>query len=86
MLISIFFSTCSKNSSTKITEQQWSIKTYPFTNPDPIPILTKDTRLYPYHSFLDMITKAPQKNGKLRENDHIEIYVLPGVGGKVWGA
>ena len=20
------------------------------------------------------------------ENDHIEIYVLPGVGGKVWGA
>ena len=39
VLISFFFSTCSKNSSTKITEQQWSIKTYPFTSPNPIPCL-----------------------------------------------
>ena len=38
VLISLFFSTCSNNSSTKITEQQWSIKTYPFNNPNPIPI------------------------------------------------
>mgnify|MGYP001223512264 CR=1 FL=1 len=88
LLISFFFSTCSKNSSSKITEQQWSIKTYPFNNPDPIPILTKDARLYPYHSFSGYDSEGTAKEWEAikMENDHIEIYVLPGVGGKVWGA
>ena len=77
-----------QNSSTKITEQQWSIKTYPFNNPNPIPILTKDTRLYPYHSFSGYDSEGTPKEWEAikMENDHIEIYVLPGVGGKVWGA
>ncbi len=88
VLISFFFSTCSKNSSTKITEQQWSIKTYPFTSPNPIPILTQDTRLYPYHSFSGYDSEGTPKEWEAikMENDHIEIYVLPGVGGKIWGA
>ena len=71
-----------------ITEETREIKTYPFSDPNPIPILTKDSRLYPYHSF-----DGYSHEGKLREwtvikleNDFIEVTVLPEVGGKVWGA
>ena len=28
-----------------------SIETYPFSDPNPVPILASDTRLYPYHRF-----------------------------------
>ncbi|NJD18026.1 MAG: hypothetical protein FIA95_01890, partial [Gemmatimonadetes bacterium] len=35
----------------RISEEVRSIRTYPFSEPNPIPILAKDARLYPYHTF-----------------------------------
>ena len=35
----------------RISEETRVIKTYPFSEPNPIPILTRDARLYPYHTF-----------------------------------
>ena len=35
----------------RISEGVQSLKTYAFSEPNPVPILVKGTRLYPYHSF-----------------------------------
>jgi len=71
-----------------IIEEVRTLSTYPFSEPDPIPVLTRDPRLYPYHRF-DGYAATPEPRPwrvvKL-ENPWIEVYVLPEVGGKVWGA
>ena len=71
-----------------ISEEMKSIKTYPFSDPNPIPMLVKDSRLYPYHSFDGYSHEGkPQEWNVLKlENPFIEVTVLPEVGGKVWGA
>jgi tetratricopeptide (TPR) repeat protein len=71
-----------------ITEELRTLETYPFSEPNPIPILTRDRRLYPYHSFEGYSTTSQPQDWKVvrLENDLIEVFVLPEVGGKVWGA
>ena len=43
--------------SARIHETTRVLTTYPFSEPNPVPILTRDERLYPYHAFdsLDFI-------------------------------
>lgn len=72
----------------RITEELRTIPTYPFSEPNPVPILTRDRRLYPYHSFEGYSATAQPREWKVvkLENDWIEVLVLPEVGGKIWGA
>ncbi len=82
------------SSGTAVTEATESIRTYPFADPDPVPIFARPSmggqgaRLYPYFMF-DRFTAEPDDRPwtvvRLR-NPHIEVAVLPGAGGKVWGA
>ncbi|MFW6140520.1 MAG: glycoside hydrolase domain-containing protein [Acidobacteriota bacterium] len=85
---------CVSNQEATIKESEEEIKTYPFSDPDPVPILIrsslwgKGARLYPY-SFFDEFTTEPEQRTwkKVRmENPYIYVDVLPEVGGKVWGA
>jgi tetratricopeptide (TPR) repeat protein len=71
-----------------ISEETRVITTYPFSEPNPIPILTRDARLYPYHSFEGYATDGVPREWKVvhLENDLIDVFVLPEAGGKVWGA
>ena len=72
----------------RISEEVRVLATYPFSEPNPIPMLTRDRRLYPYHSFEGYAHDAIPREWKVvrLENDLIEVFVLPEVGGKVWGA
>jgi len=72
----------------RISEQTRTLATYPFSDPDPVPILARDARLYPYHSFEGYAVDSEPRDWKVvvLENDYIEVFVLPEVGGKVWGA
>lgn len=72
----------------KVTESTRMIATYPFSEPNRIPILSRDTRLYPYHSFEGYALSSVPRSWNVvhLENDLIDVYVLPEVGGKVWGA
>ncbi|MBP8274414.1 MAG: DUF5107 domain-containing protein, partial [Acidobacteria bacterium] len=72
----------------RITEETRMIPTYPFSEPNPVPILARDTRLYPYFSFDGYTHESTPKAWKVvkLENDLIEVLILPEVGGKVWGA
>ncbi len=69
----------------KISERVQSLKTYLFSEPNPVPILVKDTRLYPYHSFEGYEHEGAPRDWKVvtLENDFIEVFVLPEIGGKV---
>jgi len=72
----------------RISEELRALDTYPFSQPDPVPILVRDTRLYPYHRFTGYAHDSTPREWKVvhLENDHIELWVLPQIGGKVWGA
>jgi hypothetical protein len=72
----------------RISEEVRTLPTYPFSEPDPVPILARDARLYPYHTFEGYATTPEPREWKVvhLENDYIEVFVLPEVGGKVWGA
>jgi len=72
----------------RISEETRVLDTYPFSEPNPVPILARDPRLYPYHAFEGYsATSRPQEWKVVKlENDYIEVFVLPEVGGKVWGA
>ncbi len=72
----------------RISEEVRVLDTYPFSDPDPIPILAGDPRLYPYHAFRGYSPTSEPREWKVvrMENDLIEVFVLPEAGGKVWGA
>ncbi len=72
-----------------ITEETKEFVTYPFSDPNPNPILMESKfKIYPYHSFDGYSQVSIKKKWKVvkLENDYIEVYILPEIGGKVWGA
>ena len=84
----------STSSEARVEERTEVIRTYPFSDPDPVPIFARSSmwgagaRLYPYFMF-DRFTAEPvEKSWTVvrLSNPHIEVAVLPEVGGKVWGA
>ena len=72
----------------RVTEETRLLDTYPFSDPDPVPFLASDARLYPYHAFRGYSPTSEPRRWKVvkMENDLIEVFVLPEAGGKVWGA
>ncbi|WP_419949467.1 DUF5107 domain-containing protein [Candidatus Palauibacter sp.] len=72
----------------RISEEVRVIDTYPFSDPNPVPVLATDRRLYPYHTFEGYAATSEPREWKVvtMENDLIEVFVLPEMGGKVWGA
>ena len=71
-----------------ITEETRAFATYPFDDPNPIPVLSTNTKIYPYHTFDGYNHLSEQASWKVitLENEYIQVFVLPEVGGKVWGA
>jgi len=76
------------------TENKETIRTYPFSDPDPVPIFARSSmwgqgaRLYPYFMF-DRFTAEPVDEDWTvvrLSNPFVEVAVLPEAGGKVWGA
>ncbi len=77
-----------------VQEEEKVFKTYPFSGPDPAPIMTRSSmwgkgpRLYPY-TFFDKLsyTGADQSWNVVRmENPYIQVSILPAEGGKLIGA
>ncbi len=84
----------SSSGAAVVEEKSEIIRTYPFSDPDPVPIFARSSmwgqgaRLYPYF-FFDRFTAEPveQPWTVVRlSNPYIEVAVLPQAGGKVWGA
>ena len=86
LLLSHFSSATGQQANIEVLEM--TIPTYPFNDPNPVPILTDNPKIYPYHKFEGYsMTPTPKKWTVVHlENEYIELWVLPEVGGKVWGA
>jgi tetratricopeptide (TPR) repeat protein len=77
-----------------ISEKKEVIRTYPYADPDPVPIFARSSmwgqglRLYPYFFYNKFSAAAVDKPWTVvrMENPYIRVAVLPEVGGKVWGA
>lgn len=84
----MFLSACGNDQGATITESEETIKTYPFGDPDPVPILTGRSHIYPYFSFSQYSHDATDEDWKVirLENEYIEVSMLPEIGGKIWGA
>jgi Tfp pilus assembly protein PilF len=59
--------------------------TYPYSDPDPVPAMS---RFYPYFRYDGFTDKPVQKKWKVVElsNDYLQILILPEIGGKIWAA
>jgi tetratricopeptide (TPR) repeat protein len=77
-----------------VRETREVIRTYPYSDPDPVPIFTRSSlwgqglRLYPYF-FYNRFSRAAEDREwtvVLLENPYVRVAILPEVGGKVWGA
>lgn len=70
-------------STIKVYEK--TITTYPFSEPNPVPLLTN---LYPYFRYDGFTDKPIQKKWKVVEldNDFIRVIIMPQIGGKIWTA
>lgn len=71
-----------------IKETTRTLTTYPFSDPNPIPILVDNAKIYPYFKYEGYSHESRQQDWKVieLENEFIKVFVLPEVGGKVWGA
>lgn len=69
----------------KISEELIEFKTYPFSDPNPVPEIN---RMYPYFYFHGYTNNAVQQKWKMvvLENEFIKVFVCPEIGGKIWGA
>ncbi|HXB94307.1 MAG TPA: glycoside hydrolase domain-containing protein, partial [Puia sp.] len=68
-----------------IREYEQSFPTYPFSDPNPIPLLSA---VYPYFRYDGFSATPIQKKWKIvaLENDYIRLLITPEIGGKVWAA
>ena len=73
-----------------IREETRVIRTYPFGDPDPVPILARNRNaaIYPYFRFDGFSSEGRDQAWQVvrLENDYLIVDVLPEVGGKVLGA
>ena len=80
--------TMAQSPSVTIKEEMMSLETYDYSKPNPVPILTDNAKIFPYFKYEGYENIAKKKNWKVvtLENEFIKVFVLPEIGGKVWGA
>lgn len=73
----------------QVSEAPQVITTYPFGDPNPVPVLAGgDDHIYPYFTFDRYHHSSTEEEWKVvtLENEHIKVSMLPEVGGKIRGA
>lgn len=81
----VLFFSCKKESAV-IREQMTPMLTYPFSDPDPVPIPEKI--YYPYFRYDGFSKEADSIKWKVvvMENSYVKVHIFPEIGGKIWGA
>lgn len=76
---------CFGQQASTVKEYNKVFTTYPFSDPNPIPLLSP---VYPYFRYDGFTDKPVQKSWKVieLENDYIKVMILPEIGGKIWSA
>ncbi len=71
--------------ATRVREYRQTFPTYPFSDPNPIPVVG---RIYPYFRFDGFTDRAESREWKVveLENEYLRVLILPEIGGKIWTA
>lgn len=74
-----------QSSRATVREYRRVFPTYPFSDPNPIPVVG---RIYPYFRFDGFTDRAEQREWKVveLENRYLRVMILPEIGGKIWNA
>jgi len=83
ILAAILALNCSAAIAQTITVKDTVCTTYGFSDPNPIPQLSK---IYPYETFQQFDLKPSERTWKMvvLENDWIRVKIFPEIGGKIW--
>src|SRR5436190_17555452 len=70
---------------TVVKEYERVFTTYPFSDPDPVPTMS---RFYPYFRYDGFTDQPVKKKWKVVElsNEYLQVLILPEIGGKIWAA
>jgi tetratricopeptide (TPR) repeat protein len=79
------FDSSGASSRAVVREYEQIFTTYPFSDPDPVPTMS---RFYPYFRYDGYTDQPVQKKWKVVElsNDYLRVLILPEIGGKIWAA
>ncbi len=68
-----------------VREYERVFTTYPYSDPDPVPAMS---RIYPYFRYDGYTDKPIKKKWKIVElsNKYIKVLITPQIGGKIWTA
>jgi len=82
MLIALVADVRAQDAS-QIRETEVEYVTYPYSDPNPIPVFGK---IYPYWRFDGYTTQPVKARYKvvILENDYLKIKIFPEIGGKIW--
>ena len=88
IIVLLFFISNNSKSQVSIKEFSKDLKTYDFSDPNPIPIFISNPKIYPYFTFDGYNIESKSKKFKIieLENNYIKVLVTPELGGKVLGA
>ncbi len=69
----------------QVREYERAFKTYPYSDPNPVPSMT---RIYPYFKYNGFTDKGVMKKWQIVElsNKYIRVLITPQIGGKIWAA
>lgn len=74
---------CTAAAAQTVTVKDTVYRTYPFSDPDPVP---KPSGIYPYFKYETFSLEPVEKEWKMvvMENDYLRVKILPEIGGKIW--
>jgi Tfp pilus assembly protein PilF len=86
LALPFFLGSCDPKS--QVSEYSETILTYPFSDTSYLPIIAKRGDIYPYSRIDGFSHDGVEQEWKMvkLENDYVEVYITPEIGGKVWGA
>jgi hypothetical protein len=85
-LISIVIGSCKQKTSVQVYRE--TLTTYPFSDANPFPIIPNRNDIYPYTRMDGFSHQSEPRDWEIvkMENEYIEVYIFPAIGGKVWEA
>ena len=86
VIVSMVVGSCNQHPSIEVYKE--TMFTYPFSDTNPLPIIGKRNDIYPYSRIDGFSHKGEPMEWEIvkLENEYIEVYIIPAIGGKVWGA
>ncbi len=86
VMVTMIIGSCSQYPSVEVYHE--TMLTYPFSDTNPFPIIFNRNDIYPYSRIDGFSHKGEPREWEMvkLENEYIEVYIIPAIGGKVWGA